>query len=136
MTDEQKMTRERFADATAQANRWANIDTLIALCDEHGFWTDEFIAHVEDNAKKSFVRRMIKTLKTDEGDPVWASVEMTDDEGKTVRVYKQETLFSLDDYRQVVEYHTDRSNHHREMAMGYATRCRKRFKKQIPTMFS
>lgn len=135
MIDAQTMNQDRFLEATSAANAWAKIDTLVALCDEHGFWNDEFLSHTADNAKKAFVRRMIKTLKTDDGDPVWASVETTDDEGKTVRVYKQETLFNVDDYRQVVSYHGDRANHHREMALGYARRCKKRFGKQIATMF-
>lgn len=136
MSPENKINRERFSEAMAQANAWATIDTLVALAEEHGCFGDEFLSQAESVAKKNAVRRMVKQLKDASGEPVWASVETTNDDGKTVRVYKQETLFNVEDYRQVIGYHSDRSDYHRAMATGYATRCKKRFGKQIPTMFS
>lgn len=74
--------------------------------------------------------------KDGEGFPLFASVETTDESGNAVRRYKQETLFDVEDYRQVVRYHADRSAHHQTMARGYAKRCKQRFNRQIRISFS
>lgn len=123
--------KARFQELMGNADAWMPIEDLVALCDQEGFWKDAFLEGAVDAAKKSQVRRLIKTL-TDDGDwPLWASVETTNEEGKAERVYKQEVLFDPDDYRQVVEYHSDRATHHGRMARGYAKRCDKRFKTRL-----
>jgi hypothetical protein len=50
-----------------------------------------------------------------------------DEDGKQVRVYKQETLFNVDDYQQVIGYHKERRHHHDKMVRGYKRRCKDRF---------
>lgn len=127
--------RERFERVMGNADSWATIDDLVELCESDGYWSNEFQATAALNAKKAHVRRMIRTLRDSDDWPVWASVETTNDKGETVRVYKQETLFDVEDYRQVVSYHVDRTNYSRRMATGYARRCKKRFHKQIPMHF-
>ena len=74
-------------------------------------------------------------LKDEKGNPIFASVEKTDESGNLVKVYKQETLFDLADYEQVIEYHADRSKHHREMAKGYMIRCEQRLGVQLKMEF-
>lgn len=123
--------RERFESLMGNADKWASIEDLVSLCDDAGYWSDEFYAQAQGSAKKSMVRRLIRTLKDDTDFPVWASVETTNEDGKNVRVYKQETLFDVDDYRQVVSYHSDRSSYHATVAKEYAKRCKVRFNKQL-----
>lgn len=76
-----------------------------------------------------------QALMGDDGFPLYASVEMKDENGKTCRVYKQEMLFDVEDYRKVVTYHHDRSNYHRRMSAGYKTRCKNRFNVQLTLPF-
>lgn len=122
--------KSRFQELMGNADNWASIDDLVALCDEAEYWTDEFMEGVAAHAKKDHLRRLIKTLKED-GWPLWASVETKDEAGETCRIYKQELLFDIEDYRQVASYHNDRSRYHRRMAAGYKTRCKKRFNVQL-----
>ena len=127
--------REAFAKIMANADKWATIDDIMGMCDKAGYWSETFLEESEVQSKKSHIRRLVRGLKDETNWPVWASVEKTDENGNKVRVYKQETLFDVDDYRQAVSYHSGVSNHHRAMASGYARRCRNRFNRQIPLNF-
>jgi len=127
--------KARFQKLMGNANAWMPIEKLVSLCDEGRFWTENFLAGAVDSAKKTAVRRLIKTLKDRDGWPIWANVETTNEEGKTERLYKQELLFDPNDYRQVFEYHNERSTYHRKMAQGYASRCKKRFHVQLKLPF-
>ena len=125
----------RFQELMGNADRFASIEELMAICDEGEYWSDEFMETVTEQAKKFHIRRLIKSLKGKDGFPLYASVETTDENGKTCRVYKQELLFDVEDYRKVVTYHHNRSNYHRRMAAGYKSRCNKRFNVQLPLPF-
>lgn len=122
---------ERFTEAVGGFAEWASVDDIVSACDAEGFFDDAFLAASEANAKKLLVRRLMRRVKDDTGFPVWASIKTKDDEGNTVQRYKQETLFNVDDYRQVVGFHSQQSEHHREMAKTYITRCKTRFGKQL-----
>ncbi len=122
--------RTRFQAITGNADGWASIDELVDLCDQEGFWEPAFLESATNQAKKSQIRRLMRSLKDDENWPVWASVETTDEDGKTVRRYKQETLFDVEDYRKTVDYWADRARYAGGMAKGYAKRCKKRFNVQ------
>jgi hypothetical protein len=117
------------------ADRWNTIDELLSLCEEEGYWTEDFLEKAVDEAKKSHIRKCIKQLKDSDGWDQWASVETQTAEGDTVRVYKQEALFDVEDYRQVVHYHNDRSDYHAKKAESYAARCQKRFNVQLTLPF-
>ncbi|KKL21525.1 hypothetical protein LCGC14_2444600 [marine sediment metagenome] len=123
--------KAQFEKLLGDADRWTTIDDLVRICDEGGLWSDEFLETVTDKAKKAQLRRLIKGVKDESNWPVWASVETTNEEGETVRVYKQELLFDPEDYRKVVSYHSDRASHHGRMARGYAKRCDKRFRTRL-----
>lgn len=125
---------ERFTQITANADGWASINDILELCDNAQFWTDDFLAEAEGKAKKATIRRLMKSIKGRDGAPEWASVVTADETGRPQRVYKQETLFDVADYRQVVAYHVGRSEYHKETAKGYARRCKKRFNVQ-PKLF-
>ena len=123
--------RERFEQLTGNADAFLTIDQLVAICDEGAYWTDEFMQTSTRNAKKAHIRRLIKTIKDDDDWPVWASIDSTDEDGNMLRVYKQELLFDVEDYRKVVTYHADRSAYHKQMALGYGTHCKRRFGIQL-----
>lgn len=123
--------KARFAELMANFHGWASIDELVDVCDEAGFWSCEFTAEAEQKAKKAVIRQIIKSIKGDDNAPEWASVVVTDEEGKTKRIYKQEMLFDVDDYQQVVDYHTDRARYHRDTAKAYARRCKEKLGVQL-----
>ncbi len=127
--------KARFQALMGNADAWMSIENLVGLCDREEFWKDDFIAGALGDAKKAHIRRLIKQLKDEDKWPLWASVETTNEEGETERVYKQELLFDPNDYRQVVEYHSKRASYHRKTAEGYAARCRKRFDVQLHLAF-
>lgn len=132
MTTAAATDKARFQALMGNADAWMPIDELVALCDEADFWDEEFAQGAVISAKKSQIRRLIRTLKDQDNWPLWANVETTGQDGKTERVYKQELLFDPNDYRQVVDYHNERSSYHGKMSKGYASRCKKRFDIQLP----
>src|SRR5512137_1067427 len=127
--------KSRFQELLGNADCFNTIEELVSMCDQAGFWTDDFLATVTDVAKKSTIRRLIRDVRDEDGWPSIGSIETTNEAGETVRVYKQEALFDIEDYRKVVAYHSERSRHHRNMAIGYAKRCKTRFNKQPPLDF-
>ena len=126
--------KARFSDVMGNSHQWASIGELLRACDEAGYWTDEFLATTTENAKKSHIRKMVK-VRDEAGWPLVASVTTANEDGELVQKYKQESLFDREDYRQVVAFHGERSNHHRKMAVGYAERCFKKFDVQLPLDF-
>jgi hypothetical protein len=120
-----------FSDILENSDGWHTIDELVSILDESGYWEDGFRAKALANAKKTHVRGMIRKLKDKDGFPLFPSVRITDAEGVTRRVYKQELLFDVEDYKAVVNYHANLSNHHRTMAKGYADRCEKKYEVQL-----
>lgn len=126
---------EAFSDVMRSCDDWERIDDIVRRCDEAEFWTAGFIATATVAAKKAHIRKLIKSQKDETNWPLWASIEVTDATGNISRIYKQECLFDVSDYRQVAAFHADRSHHHRAMAVGYAKRCRKRFNTQLTLQF-
>jgi len=120
-----------FVEILSSSNEWQTIDDLMAICDEAGYWESDFESRALTNAKKMRIRKIISEVKDKDGFPLFPSVTILDDDGKKKRVYKQETLFDVEDYKAVVNYHASLSNHHRDMAEGYVKRCEKKHKVQL-----
>jgi len=127
--------KARFQEIMGNADQWNTIDELVDLCEQEDYWTEDFLEGAVVEAKKAHIRRFIKQLHDDEGWSVWASVETQTEDGETIRRYKQEVLFDVEDYRQLVSYHSDRSAYHAKKAEGYATRCKQRFGTQLTLPF-
>ena len=125
---------DRFVEAI-HVDHWAPIAELVERLDEAGFWDRELMRRAGDAFKRSYVRRMVKRIKDDTGWPVVASIELAQEDGTKQRVYMPETLFKLDDYRQVISYWRNRAHNAIEMANGYTRRARQRFHKQLPLPF-
>jgi len=127
--------KARFQEIMGNADQWNTIDELLDMCEQEGYWTEDFLDNAINAAKKDHIRRSIKQLRGEDGWSLWASVETQTLEGEPVRVYKQEVLFDVPDYRQVVTYHGDRSKYHAMKAKGYASRCKERFGVQLTLPF-
>ena len=127
---------QRFIGCLGGMNRWASIGEFVDALDEANFWDEAFYSKVEADAKKQFIRRMIRRAKDETDWPIWANVKIQDAAtGVEVRVYKQESLFEISDYVQVCGYHRQAGLHHLDMAKGYKERAERRFGKQIAFAF-
>lgn len=95
-----------------------------AALHSHGEWfrlsgpVADFIATILGN--ESTVDALPKDVRV--------KVELCQESGKPVRLYKAESKFDVEDYRKVTTYHSERSNYHAHMAKGYSDRCHARFK--------
>lgn len=125
---------ELFLEATKDS-RFGDIDFLVEKCEAAGIFSDEELDHAAESYKKDRVRRLMKSIKDDNGWPLFASVVVTEASGEEKRVYKQELMFDIDDYIQVSSYHKDRSHYHMKMANGYTQRGNTRFCEQYPLPF-
>lgn len=104
---------------------WKGIDEVVEACEKASFFDSRFRQEAEGRAKKVHIRRLIATLKDEEGFPLYASITVLGKNGEPQRVYKQEMLFDPEDYKKVVKYHLGLSEHHRNRAAGYVDRCAK-----------
>lgn len=119
---------------------WGTIDDLRSrISGVEGFnWydvlkDDEHALRLVENA---VIRREIRLLTDETGFPVITSIKRPNpDTGEVERVYKQEALFDIDDYRQVVSYWTERTNYGARMARSYRDRAQSRLHVQIPLQF-
>jgi hypothetical protein len=126
------MNRQAFVQATREAE-WASIDELCTMCFDAG---DVFSEDDWEQARRSYaktrIRREMKRLTDETGFPLFASVHTADPEtGKQKRVYKQEALFDIEDYRAVIEEYAGRVKHDYEMMRGYRDRAEARFSEQL-----
>jgi len=128
------MSKERFV-AVAGGLRWATIEGIVERLDEADYWEEGFDENAVQQKKKQHVRDKIKRLKDESGFPIFASVEETDEDGETVRVYKQEEFFDPDDYKKAAYFHAGRAKYHDDMAVGYKERGERRYGVQIPLPF-
>lgn len=127
------MNRQAFVHATRDAE-WASIDELCDMCLEaEDVFTDDDWEQARRSYAKTRIRREMKKLTDETGFPLFASVHTRDPQtGKTKRVYKQEALFDIDDYRAVIEEYAGRVKHDCEMMRGYKNRAETRFSEQLP----
>lgn len=114
---------------------WATIDTLRDALDGAGYWTEDFLAKVERDAKNSYIRRAIREQKDEDGNPIWHSLLTQEKDGTEQRLYKQETLFAPDDYVQVVAGYEARARHFQEQADKLKRRAIDRYGEQMRFRF-
>jgi hypothetical protein len=127
------VNREKFLEAT-QGTEWAGIDEIRETCLEAGdVFTEEDAERAETNYFNQLIRREMRRVKDSSGWPVFASVHTADEQsGRTVRVYKQEAFFDLEDYRQVVEEYGKSVKRDYRMMKGYRDRAEERYGEQLP----
>ena len=126
-----KELRDQVEEVLGDAGNWVTVDECVSALDASNAWGDTFLDDALREAKKVVVRRVMQSMRAADGTRNVASVETTNEAGERVRVYKQECLFKVEDYRQVVAYHRDRGEHHQREAARYAERCRIRLGVEI-----
>jgi len=121
---------EEFDSLTSQRG-FQHIDDIVDTLDDAGFWKETWLAETTRRAKKAKIRGLIKQSKDADGWPTWASIVIANPDGTTDRLYQQERLFDMEDYRQVVTYWVSYAEHGRRMAEGYRDRMIKRGGEQL-----
>ena len=121
---------ERFRHLAASQD-WHTIDELVTTLDRAGFWNPALLTVALAAYKKSLIRRWIKHDRTADGYPAWESIVQPGADGEPRRVYKQEPLFSLEDYRQSIQAWVDRSEYAAHRARDLSHRAFKRYQVQL-----
>lgn len=126
------MNIENFVRIASRLD-WSETENLYRACLDSG---DVFDSLDEEEAKersyKALVRQTLGSLKDDQGNRIFASVKTTDEDGNSIRYYKQERMFDVDDLRYVSDYHFKTSKHHYKEGMRYVKRAKEEFSVQLP----
>jgi hypothetical protein len=83
------------------------------------YFTAEFYATAVAHMERIHVRRRLKQVTNTQGWPVFGNIERVDPDGTPTRVFLQEELFGLEEYRQIVAYHYGRARRHLFKAQTY-----------------
>lgn len=105
-----KANAQLFSEIAVEMNDWMTIEEIVKLCDDRGFWSEDFYESVLEKRKKEEVRRLAGSLREDAlGNPIEliSIIQRDDKSGQESRVYKQLDLFDIGDFVQVI---TDRFN--------------------------
>jgi hypothetical protein len=112
------------------------IEELLEIAIDSDLFSNEFKDGSFLRSAKTELRRALRQLETDEGVPEWWSTKEVDEDGKEHRVYRQELLFTVEDYKLVIGEYVENSNRYAEVAKGLKKRCYAKFRVQIPLPFS
>lgn len=136
MTKEQleKMSRRVFIEAL-RSKEFLTTEQAVARLDKRNFWPEETIEAALFEWKKAYVRRQMRQIKDGRGRPVFANVEITDEQGETTHGYMQQQLFEVAHYKQVINYHVERAKHHIGEAHEYAKDLKARYAVQVKLPF-
>lgn len=119
-TKQQKEKTIEMFEETLSNTQWCSIEGIVSEVEKNSDLAERLLSgDIRKQALKHACRQLIKRLKNEDGLPRFASIVEKDESGNEMRVYKQETLFNLDDYVQVVKYHSNRVLHHAQMASHY-----------------
>lgn len=115
---------------------WATIDQIEAKLNLiPGFWDSiATIEQIKSQWRKQKIRHLTKTVRVD-GVPLFASVETMNDEGEVIKIYKNETTFTPEDYKTASIYHSKTGVHHLKMSKYYAEGYERLTDKQIDLPF-
>lgn len=111
--------------------KWLSIDELVKKVRTNTELKNRLLEDVEDKALKTACRQLVKRVKDENGMPRFASIVQTDESGNEKRVYKQETLFDVNDYLQVTNYHSTQVIHHAKMVRHYSAEYKTLTGKQL-----
>jgi len=120
---------DRFIEITKGLD-WEDIKTLERMAIEGDCVTEEFKREGWKLALRQLIRQEMNRRRGPNGERVFHSVVVVDGDRKR-RVYKQEALFDINDYRQAIDYHAKMSKAHRAEAEGLVRRCRERYLVQL-----
>jgi hypothetical protein len=103
---------------------FATIDDIVEAMEAAHLFDNERQQAVVNKWKKQEARRIVRTLKDDSGWPVYFSIKIDDGAGGTKRVYAQEALFDLEQYKQAINYFSQASVRAAAMANELTRRAR------------
>lgn len=121
----------KFVELTKDME-WGSIEEIVERLENGGYYDEEFKERSYDEARKADARRMIRRIRTPGDRPVFASLVKPGPDGKEERIYKQYALFDIEDYRQDIQSHCQRANHHIYEAMTLQAEAYRRFDVQLP----
>ena len=107
------------------------IEELLDMLDTAGYWKSAWLMETTQRAKKAKIRSLIRQSRDETGWPTWANIVLQRPDGIEQHVYKQETLFEREDYRQVINYWISYTQQGMAMAEGYRDRMAKRVGEQL-----
>jgi hypothetical protein len=126
-----KELRDQVEEILGESGNWVTVDDCVSRLNASDAWGENFEDDALKEAKKIVVRKVMQDMRSADGTRNVASIKTTNAAGETVQVYKQECLFKVEDYRQVVAYHRNRGEHHYREAARYAEQCRTRLGVEI-----
>lgn len=118
---DEKFDQQLKRELEASGLSWATIDELTDYCQSR--LPSPPTEQMRRDWFKDRIRRVIKQNQRDNGLSEWESTLSTGPDGRAVRRYKQLTLFTINDYRQVSEYHADRARYHGRKANSLVRLC-------------
>lgn len=111
----EKTQKDRILEIL-RTNDFIDTDEATDLLDESGFWDSRDPDDLIRAQKKSETRLFLKTLKDEEGEPAFANIEIETLDGKVKHVYMQPYLFDVEQFKQIINYHTSKARHHADRA--------------------
>ncbi len=134
-TKQARSITELFGEV-AGTTKWGTIeDYVTAVRGNDELKAMLLTGDVETRALKQAIRQYLRQTKNEHGHSAFASIRTQDAEGNPVVQYKQETLFNVEDYQQVANFHSQRVIHHAQEATYYKRQCHAKFNEQIPLAF-
>jgi hypothetical protein len=129
------MTAERFTEILAHRD-WMRTEEMVAALDRAKFWDASWLENeAVFRVKSEYARNMARTITRKDGRHVFVNVVKTTADGEKTHIYKQQTLFNVNDYRYVVSYHKQMAVHHIAEANRFARDCETYTGTQIPMPF-
>ncbi len=119
--NQQKETIANLFAETVSNIQWLSIDNIYEAVSQNSELSERLLSgDAKEKAIKHICRQMLRNIKDEKGNPLYASIVEKDEKGNEQRVWKQTTLFNLEDYPQVVNYHSQQVIHHAREAARYA----------------
>lgn len=107
--------------------RKIDINELVDRLDaEHAFDEDDEAVALHQ-WKKCEIRRAVKGIKDEQNIPLIFSIVDVDGDGKAIRKYKQESLFNIEEYQQVILQYRQRRLYHSRIEKYLMKRMTERF---------
>lgn len=106
----------------AAMSDWHSVDASSMAEQTFDRLDDEEVIRLARRAYTEEWRAALRAKDVD-GVPRYASIEVRQADGDTVRVYKQTALFTIDDYAAAIDYHRDEAAAHIRAARMLAKRC-------------
>ena len=121
---------ERFQHLIADLGACTIADIEQRL-DAAGFFDADFVQHLAARARRSTIRQFLRRLKGPDGRPLWHSIVESAEEGTGLRRYKQESLFTKEDYLQAIGYAVRKGQYWQHQAEHLREGLHKRYGEQL-----